>query len=205
MTSSMGVELDLEAREFVRAWQITSPGIARDYIRMRGNGESHNMAAICATGKSPALNTDTTFRAGKVNGNQFASCPQVGEHHVRLARMFGVNTSGRTYMSGLARFPGDPEAWVRGRGDVSRIAEKRGWGVEGAVTVRPRETEPTPDVTVGEDIVIEAGRMLRKENPGMSVEESREKGLLLRSGATAKDVLRVADVPSCAIDECPDF
>jgi hypothetical protein len=51
------------------------------------------------------------------------------------AEAAGVDTNGRRYISGLARFPNDPEAWVSDLSDVRRVCEQRGYGCEGAVDV----------------------------------------------------------------------
>ena len=37
------------------------------------------------------------------------------------------------YKSSLARFPGDPQAWVSSRSDVKKILEERNWQSEGTV------------------------------------------------------------------------
>ncbi len=178
----------------------------QEYLTMRLKGESHNIAKICATRKSPALNTDTTFLSGHVNGSQFAGCPDVGRHHKAVAEAAGINTAGAVYMGGLARYSGDPEAWVSSKGDVARICTERGWGVEGAVTVQRREAAAMPDTLVGEDIVNEAATMFQAMHPDMSGAEARDKAIRLRSGASASDEpLRVAPVTGDALSESPDF
>jgi hypothetical protein len=81
----------------------------------------------------------------------------------QIAEQQGVSTTGKVYQGQLARFPGDPRAWVSGIGDVKRICESEGWGVEGAgvnVPVSnksndvpdddPHEYTPAPDLVQNE-------------------------------------------------------
>ncbi len=100
--------------------------------------------AMLASGKPPRAVTDDTFRAnqGNANGGQFADDPHVGDFYKSVAAKAGVSTTGKTYLGGLAEYPGDPEAWVDSRGDVKRVCEKRGWGCEGAVTTKLDQVEP---------------------------------------------------------------
>jgi hypothetical protein len=161
------------------------------YVGMRLAGESRKLAAMLALQQGPALRTDSEFKKGHVNGNQFESCPVVGDHHRRLAERAGVSTAGKVYLRGLARYPGDPVAWVSGRADVQKVAEDRGWGVQGSVNVARREVEPAPDVKVGMDIVAQAAVELRQKDPGLSREESLHKAVQMRSGS-GEDPLRVS-------------
>lgn len=45
----------------------------------------------------------------------------------RLARAAGVSTTGKWYNPALARFLGDPEAWVSGMDDIKQRCIQRGW------------------------------------------------------------------------------
>lgn len=108
------------------------------YVRMRRDGESHNMAEMLATRSFPGVKgTDSVFMEGRhLDGSQFEKdAPNVGQHHLELARKAGVNVTGKYYSGTLARFPGDPRAWISGLGDVKRIAEERNIGVAGAVNI----------------------------------------------------------------------
>jgi hypothetical protein len=195
--------VDDDALDFIRTTEDLA-AIGR-YLDMRRNGESHRMAEILATGKFPGLNTDTTFLAGHHNGNQFEHAPGLGDWLKRKAEAAGVNTNGAIYLRGLAKFPGDPGAWVTSKGDVARIAEERGWGVDGSVKVERREVGPMPDVAVAEDIVDDAARYLLEQDPDMPVEEARERAFKIRSGQVDNDAPRVAPVEGIALDYSPDF
>jgi hypothetical protein len=110
---------------------------------------------MLANGVPPKSNTDVELLSGSCNGNQFERNPAQGEFYRKECEKRGGTTKGRKYISQLARYPGDEEAWVSGRGDVQKILEKRGWGSEGAVTVKARgQTEaPPPPIPIAEHIV----------------------------------------------------
>ncbi len=81
--------------------------------------------------------TDSVFMEGrKLDGQQFEDAPaDVGARYLSLAKTAGVSTTGKYYSGTLARFPGDPRAWVSGLSDVRRIAQERNIGVTGAVNI----------------------------------------------------------------------
>lgn len=105
------------------------------------------------SGIPPGANTDREFLFGHVNGNQFEGQDFAADHHKKVAKAAGVSTTGKVYLSGLAEYPGDPRAWVSGRGDVQKVAEERGWGVEGAVNVKRQPAPPRPAIEVADDLV----------------------------------------------------
>jgi hypothetical protein len=108
------------------------------------NGCSPKLADMLASQTPPGAMTDNVFLEGHCNGNQFEKHQHIGDGYKRLAEQHGVNPKGKVYKPGLARFPGDPEAWVEGRADVERICRRRGWSCEGAVNVTPTEAGRLP-------------------------------------------------------------
>lgn len=115
------------------------------YVELRLAGQSHNLAAMFAEQRAPQGIGDKTFNAGvNPGGNQFADNPALGDYYAREARAKGINISGATYLSGMARYPGDPEAFIRDRGDIRRICEERGWSCDGAVKVGSRQYDDAP-------------------------------------------------------------
>jgi len=131
-----------------------NPRVQAHYERCRAEGTSHNLAEIFATGITPYANTDNTFLEGHVNGSQFEGSPHIGDAYKREAEAAGVSIKGKVYLGGLARYPGDAEAWVASRGDVQRICETRGWGCRGAVNVKAANPDTPPDaVPLADDIV----------------------------------------------------
>ncbi len=123
------------------------------YLRMRLDGQSHNMAEVLAVRKFPSFKTDSTFNAGRENGSQFESCPQRGDWYKARATEAGVSTTGRFYSAALARFPGDPRAWISDRSDVLRVAKENGMTVSGDVNYTPPELPPEADLDIAADIL----------------------------------------------------
>ena len=92
-----------------------------------------NFETMLRTRKVPVCVTDDQFMNHfGVNGSQFANRPEQGDYYKQKAEAAGVSVKGKVYISQLANEPGDPRAWVSGRGDIQRICEERGWGVQGS-------------------------------------------------------------------------
>lgn len=111
------------------------------------------LCIMFAAGKAPFGMTDSVFLEGMdCNGSQFEKNPHVGDFLAAEAKATGVSTKGKVYIGGVARYPGDPEAWVSGRGDVQRVAEKRNLTVKGAVkrSADGRVGKPAADGTATE-------------------------------------------------------
>lgn len=126
------------------------------------------------SGIAPGCMTDDVFLAGRCNGNQFEGQPQIGDLYKSIAREAGVDVQGKVYLSGLAERPGDPEAWVSGRGDVQRVLEKRGWGSDGAVKVKTRnDVAPPPPIGIADDLVETYTERRIEADPGQA-ERPRE-------------------------------
>ena len=108
---------------------------------------------MLAIGRTPYLRTDVEFLKATENGRQFQGMEYQGDAYKESCEKHGGTVTGKKYLHQLARFPGDPEAWVSGRGDVERVARKRKMGVEGLVDVKTPEAEPPKPVDVAPDIV----------------------------------------------------
>lgn len=108
------------------------------------DGCSPSLADMLSSATPPGCVTDSTFLAGHCCGNQFEKTPEVGDRLREIAESQGQMTKGKVYLGSLARYPGDPKAWVDGRGDVKRVCEERGWGCEGDVKVAPKEVGRLP-------------------------------------------------------------
>lgn len=112
------------------------------YFVCREMGTSKSLAEMFALAKPPKSQSDVEFLRGHCNGNQFEGGPianRMGDYYRRVAESKGQTTKGKVYLSSLAAYPGDPEAFVSGKSDVRRVAESRGWKVTGAVNVKGRE------------------------------------------------------------------
>lgn len=131
------------------------------YELCRKNGCTHALAEMLATRTFPgSKGTDRSFMQGRYHqtgGGQFANLPAADvQEYMRKASEAGVNPTGKWYSGGLARYPGDPRAWVDGLGDVKRVAEERGAEVSGAIEVSPpkyRDVAEGQPYRVADDLV----------------------------------------------------
>lgn len=126
------------------------------YEVAKSNGCSDRLADLLASRQAPALRTDT-YHFKRLHANPLEQVrPALRPKYAALAKKAGVSISGKKYMGSLARFPGDPQAWVDSRGDAKKLIEQRGWGADGLVKVKPKEAPPLPDKPPpAEDIVVE--------------------------------------------------
>jgi hypothetical protein len=126
------------------------------YVAMRLDGVAHSLAEMLALRRPPQSKTDREFLMGCCNGNQFEGREREGEYYKAVAEAHGQSVKGKKYLSSLARFPGDPEAWVDGRGDVERVLDKHGWGCDGTVKREVRNVgEPGGGPAVAPHLVEE--------------------------------------------------
>lgn len=144
------------------------PEVQRHYERCLRAGTSPRLAEMFACGQPPQSNTDKEFLAGHCNGSQFEKTPGLGDFYAKHAALAGVDPKGKVYLGQLADYPGDPKAWVSGRGDVAKVAEERGWSCKGLVNVKGRSAEsPPPDIDVAPDIVEQAVMRAVEADPGL--------------------------------------
>lgn len=151
--------------------------VLHHYLESRKQGTAHGLAMMFALGTAPQAQTSREFMQGHCNGSQFEKTPHIGEAYARPARQAGVHTSGRRYMSSLARFPGDPEAWVDSLDEGKKLCEKRGWGMTDGnerelVKMRQPEKERVP-VEVADDILEEQANLEIAAAPKGSLKESK--------------------------------
>jgi len=164
---------------------LTSFGVSRRalYFRLRRLGQTHRFAEMVACQSGPVLNTDSTFFHGMpMLGDQFVDERQKTAILRKACQRGYVPSAGDVYQSGLARFQGDPEAFVgpsQGRGYIRRLCEKRGWACEGAVNTPYREPLVDPlesEIPLAEDLIQSNARMAVQKNPelaGLSRQELR--------------------------------
>lgn len=172
-----GLELKCSDLPFI-SWDRD---IQVEYWEMRLKGGTHNLSKMCVLRSPPAIVTDQQFNMGRVNNNQFARCPELGKLYREEADRQGISTTGKYYVHGLGRYPGDPRAWCRGRGDVLAIAKERNLSISGLVEHKGHAVEPTPDVPLAEDLWENATQEVLEANPDMRYEDAREKAFSLRA------------------------
>lgn len=130
--------------EMVNGSLVQVSGPPEDKSAMRRNIES-----IFESRQAPGISTDSTLFSGAGTlSAQFKGDTESLNNVVRNAKRAGYNPTGNElYQPGLARFPGDPRAFIsqaEGKAKVRKIVEQDGTGCEGAVTVKAREPEHEP-------------------------------------------------------------
>lgn len=119
----------------------------------------------------PMIKTGKQF----MNSRQTYVNPSVYAARVAAAEAAGVSTTGKEYISQLAKFPCDPEAWVSDASDVKRICEKNNWGCEGMVNVKAHETPPEPDIPIAKNILDRRTQAVLERNPELPLEDARQR------------------------------
>jgi hypothetical protein len=153
------------------------------YFRARMQGSSDRAAAMYALQKTARIETDDVFFQGaKPLYEQFES-QQALNRTLRESKKRGFTPDKNAiYYPNLARFRGDPEAYVTramGRSYIRKLLENRGWSAEGGVNVKGREPESDPlDAKnckpLGEDIVRRRMSEEIKKNPDLARGKNRK-------------------------------
>lgn len=143
------------------------------YEARREEGVAHSLAEMFAFQQPPLPKDDTVWLRGMndLSKNLFEKAPDfIRQRYTEEALAAGDNISGAVYMPGLARHPGDREAWVHDRGEVQKRLEERGWGAQGDINVKARnDMEPTPDIDVADDLVENKVLDMLDANPELEV------------------------------------
>lgn len=141
--------------------------------------QTHKMAEMLAYQRAPRCMTDRELFEGMGTlADQFPGEDRYVEMIVAGARANGYEPGLHdVYMPNLARFTGDPEAFVPptgGRGHIKKICEKRGIPCEGAVNVSapPVDKEPAK-VRLGEDLVEESINEMVRQDPDIARKATR--------------------------------
>ena len=119
-------------------------------------GTSETLAEMFALQAPPNVQGgDRMFLEGTENGRQFQDNPMIGDLYAADAKAAGVDIKGKVYKDRLARYPGDPQAWVSDTSDVVRIAKKRRLKIRGAANVdyMDHSAPPPEDIEIADDIV----------------------------------------------------
>ena len=149
----------------------------QEYDRLIADGLAPTLAEMFATRRPPGCRTSREFLAGHCNGNQFATNQWAGDKYRKIAQAHGQNTTGKVYLSQLAAFPGDPEAWVSDEGDVKRVCEQRGWNCNGFVNVKAPQLDHDPDddrVMLADDIVEDCVEAAIGKDPSLALKPREE-------------------------------
>lgn len=143
------------------------------------NGCSPVLAEMLASHGFPGTRgTDRAYMQGRaLNGAQFDGIPLVGKHHRAMADAAGISTTGKWYAGTLARFPGDPEAWVSGLDDLRETVQRRGWTCTGAIEVKqPKYLDVAPPkYQVADDLVERYVEDAIAEDPSLATKRDSVK------------------------------
>lgn len=159
--------------------------VQQRYIALIEKGNSPLFAEMLALRRAPGARTDREFFAdrGKL-GDQFVS-EKVCDFYVNEARKNGYNPNPNdVYESSVARFPGDPRAFISpsgGRGQAADALEAQGFEVsnrlgDGLVSVRSRPGEAAPIETphLAPDLIDEMIENRIAANPDLARADRRE-------------------------------
>ena len=152
----------------------SDPRIQEEYRLLRLQGTSHNLAAMFALQAPPQSKSDREFLMA--HSNQFADQPRIGDMYAKKSAECGfTDVKGKVYLRSLAEFPGDPRAWVSGRGDVKKVCEERGWSCEGDVQVKGSEIKGEHKrIKLGEDIIERNMKRMIRDDPALALSDQVE-------------------------------
>lgn len=146
------------------------------YESMRDKGVAHGLAEMLALQQPPGTRgTDRALLQGQTGHGELAHMPDISRKQMlKMAKRFGVSISGKTYVSGLARFACDPFAWCDSTGDVIRKCKQLGRSTDGVVTYKHHEVDPEPEVVLADSIVNRQINKLLAEDPKNKERDRRE-------------------------------
>ena len=121
--------------------------VVRHYIASRQAGTSHKLAEMFALQASPEIRgTDSILWKGWDN-DQFKSgdgrmAQELDRRYREQAIKAGVSLTGKRYSHALARWQGDPQAWVSDQHDMLRLAREQNVHMDGVVSHKPVQMDP---------------------------------------------------------------
>lgn len=140
--------------------------------------------------KFPPIRTDSTFLANHGTlDKQFEGDDRQLEAVVEAARKRGYNPNPNdTYIPSLARYTGDPLAFVPAgnpRGHIKKVCEETDRACEGAVEVGRTQKEPEKTVPLAEDLIQEEAAIRISNDPseGLKPDEQLRNEIIQDHGA----------------------
>lgn len=156
-------ELDGDWDFLERAFEITTyEGRSRAsiYAQAREAGSPHGFAAMVALQQCCRVMTDNVFFAGiGTLAKQYEGQEAYLNFITAEAKKRGYKPNMNDYYeSQMARFPGDPTAFIPatgGRGHVRKVLESQGRGCRGVMEFESDagQVAPKPKIRLGEDII----------------------------------------------------
>lgn len=154
-------------------FKINGKEVTEDEFRSRPN----KWGEIAESGCAPGLKTSTSRFSGQLTGHSKSRSERAYAEMYKRKR--GHYPDGKTYKSSLARYAGDPAAWVGSDDDVTALCKKRGWTCP-SVGIKRAQYTPEPEVKpLGEDIIQRELEKVIESNPGIKqkpkkIQEQRE-------------------------------
>ena len=152
------------------------------------------MDEVLKSRRMPSIRTDAQFLANHGTlDKQFAGDNRQLKAVTDTAKSLGYNPSPNdTYIPTLARFPGDPLAFVPAgspKSHIKKVCEATDRACEGDVTVNRPRKEPAKTVRLGEDLVQEEAEQLIMRNPeeALKPKEQLRNEILDKHGAKPYD------------------
>lgn len=152
------------------------------------------MDEVLKSRKMPSIRTDAQFLANHGTlDKQFAGDNRQLKAVTDTAKSLGYNPNPNdTYIPTLARFPGDPLAFVPAgspKSHIKKVCETTDRACEGDVTVNRPRKEPAKTVRLGEDLVQEEAEQLIMKNPeeALKPKEQLRNEILDKHGAKPYD------------------
>ena len=156
------------------------------YMDARKSGSTHGFAAMVALQQPPRIMTDNVFFAGiGTLAKQYEGQEQYLNHITSEAKKHGYNPNANDYYEPyMARFPGDPTAFIPatgGRAHVKEVLKSQGRGCHGVMEFDSDagQVAPIKKIPLGEDIIQQNVRRLQKDpdKARKPVQELREEVL----------------------------
>ena len=152
------------------------------------------MDEVLKSRRMPSIRTDAQFLANHGTlDKQFAGDNRQLKAVTDTAKSLGYNPNPNdTYIPTLARFPGDPLAFVPAgspKSHIKKVCEATDRACEGDVTVNRPRKEPAKTVRLGEDLVQEEAEQLIMRNPeeALKPKEQLRNEILDKHGAKPYD------------------
>jgi hypothetical protein len=182
----------LDEIEFGEVVANGGQGRGTRYRDMRLDGQSHKFALMISSRQFPGVKTDSVFNEGKFSGSGGSGCAAKENYYRTQAEKGGFSTNGKWYCGSLARFPGDPEAFIGSRSDVLAVCKKNNFTIlDGYVDYKGHETPPTPDYEVAPGLIDRETREVMEDCPGSRYEDVYERVHELRTGRIDPNPARV--------------
>lgn len=144
--------------------------------------------------KMPSIRTDAQFLANHGTlDKQFSGDERQLDSITKEAKKLGYNPSPNdTYIPSLARFTGDPLAFVPSdspKNHIKKVCEATDRACEGDVTVQRDRKRPSESVRLGEDLVQEeaAQRIMGNPEEALKPKEQLRNEILDKHGAQPYD------------------